>query len=200
MKRRFILAISTFLIGPALPVSAAVVSLAERQAITQPGETFEFNFDKLPASDGTGGYLIVVLNGDYTGHNRESAVVTLDAADGMLDVGGRRKNGVITNTIAGLTLKRHKSTEFGLNDHRRRWRFAVSGSLLDALLADDQITVNIQNDPDVGINRMVNPDFVRVRLIYNESPAVIPIPPALPLLLTALIALAAVARRHRHVI
>lgn len=198
MKLSYIVVITALLVGQALPASAAVVSVGERQAITSPGETFDFEFDGLPASDGTGGFLILVLNGDYSGRDTESAMISLDTAGGILDVGGNQADGVITNTIPGLTVKKFRSRVFSLNDQKRRWRFALSGSLLDSLLADDQIKINVQNDPDVGSGLMNNPDFIRVRLVY-DTPAVIPVPPAFPLLLTALVAFAAVARRKQMV-
>lgn len=196
MKLTTFFAISAILAGIASSVSAAVVHKSQRQPIITDGQFFEFVFDGLPASDGTGGEFLFVANGDYGSSESESAVVTLDLAGGMLDLGGSAPDKIISNTVPGLSLKTFGTTRFDTNDFQHVWRFIMSGTLLDTLLADDKIEVDIQNDPDVGHVRAVNPDFVRVAFEYTEETAVIPIPTALPLFVTALVGLCLVARRR----
>lgn len=149
-------------------VHATPFSVSDQQLITRSGQVFNFNFSPVPTS-GTTGQFSITLNGDFSGFTTESAVATIDLAGGFLDlgVGG---NGIITNTISGLTLNSYNSTTFAFDDRQLDWVFDMSDTLLNTIIADGSITTTVTNDPGVNPFSRVNPDFVRVGYRYESVP------------------------------
>nr|WP_203299240.1 PEP-CTERM sorting domain-containing protein [Marinobacter sediminum] len=162
------LPIIAFLLAFAPAAFAIPVSVSDTQSITTSGQLFNFSFSGLPTA-GTGGVLGITLNGDYSGFNTESAVASLDVAGGALDL-GNTANGVISNTIAGLTLSTYSKTTFSFNDVAHRWLFNISDTLLNSMIGDGMFTATVRNDPGVDIFAASNRDFVRVSLRYTSVP------------------------------
>lgn len=160
---------------------ALPVSVSDQQAITTRGQSFDFNFTGL-ANSGTGGQFSITLNGDYSNHASESAVSSNgDFFGGLLDLGSGT-NGIITNTIAGLTYNSYSRTKFSSNDIEHSWVFDISDSLLNSMLSDGAFSVNVKNDSGVNLIGMSNPDFVRVGLSYNTATTSVPEPASLAFL------------------
>jgi len=162
------LPIIAFLVAFAPAAFAVPVSVSDTQSITTSGQLFNFSFSGLPTA-GTGGQLGITLNGDYSGFNSESAVATLDVAGGSIDL-GNTANGIISNTIAGLSLASYTKNTFSFNDVAHRWLFNLSDTLLNSMIGDGTFTAAIQNDRGVDIFGESNPDFVRMGLRYTAVP------------------------------
>ena len=148
---------------------ALPISVSGQQAIGVSGQNFNFNFAGLPTT-GTGGQFNITLNGDYSGFDSESAVITLDVAGGNLDLGNfNATNGIISNTIAGITLSSYSLTQFAFDDVQQSWVFDISDALLATLLADGTLTASVQNDQGVDPFEAANPDFVRVGFEFTNG-------------------------------
>lgn len=169
---------------------ALVISVSDTQGQTVSGQNFNFAFAGLP-SPGTGGIFELVMRGDYSGFTTESAVASIDMAGGQLDVGDTA-NGVISNSISGLSLISSNRTSFAFDDVLWEFSFSLSDALLNAAIADGLFTTNVNLDR--GVNAF-NPQtaFVRVGLNYTAN---VPAPGALALLGAGLAAFG-FARRNR---
>ena len=122
-----------------------------------------------------------LARGDYTAPTFETATVTLDLLGGSLRLGD---TGVQLNTIAGLSLNTNNTIAGGSGvDQILDYLFDLSAALLDSLLADNQITVNVQNTAGVTAQTGFT-DFVQVGFDYNSAP--IPEPTTLALMGIAL--------------
>jgi hypothetical protein len=141
---------------------ATPIVVSSQQLISSSGQLFHFSFSGLP-KEGANGQFNIILNGDFSDANSESSIINLDVALGLLDLGnGNLPNGIIRNTIAGLTLNTYSRQVFESNDIEHSWVFNISDSLLSTLLMDGTLGVVVKND--VGVDPLVrrNPDFVRV--------------------------------------
>lgn len=146
---------------------ALPIVVSNQQLITSPGQLFHFNFAGLP-TEGSNGQFSITLNGDFSGANSETSIVNLDIASGILDL-GNGTNGILTNTIAGVSLQSYSRTIFESNDIEHSWIFNIADSLFANLLIDGNLGVVVKND--VGVNPLVrrNPDFVRVGYTYQTK-------------------------------
>lgn len=170
MSSRAILLCMLF-ISPAL--FAIPISVSNQQLITASGQLFHFNFTGLP-DEGTNGQFNITLNGDFSGANSESSVTNLDVALGILDIGnGNLPNGIIANTISGLTLQSYTRQIFESDDIEQTWVFDISDSLLASLLADGALGVVVKNDNGVNPLARRNPDFVRVGYTYQSLDTIV---------------------------
>lgn len=191
---KFIILLISLLLTSQLAVALPIhVDLSQQQLITTDGQLFNFSFPGL-LNDGIGkhGQFSVVLNGDYSGANSESSVINLDVALGLLDLGnGLLPNGIITNTVMGLTLNSYSRTIYESDDIQHSWVFDISDGLLNTMLADKVLTVRVKNDPGVNALSKLNPDFVRVGFNFDFF---VPEPTTSILLVLGLLGL--VARRR----
>jgi len=145
---------------------AMPVSVSDTQLQTSNGQLFNFSFGGLP-NPGTSGQYLLTMRGDYSGFNSESAVASIDIAGGLLDV-GNTANGVISNTIAGLSLASSNRTVFSFDDVRWDFVFNMTDALLNAAIADTVFTSRVNLDP--GVNNFNNRSFVTVGLRYEAVP------------------------------
>ena len=186
-------AFAVVLWGPTPDAQAIPVSVSDSGAITTSGQTFTFSFTGLPSS-GTGGQFSTTLNGDYSGFDAESAVYTLDAAGGSLDL-GNGTNGIVTNTVPGLSLASFSQTTYSFDDQELTWTFDMSDSLLSTVIADGTINTTVVNDSGVNAFSAANPDFVQVGYAYQSSQSQsVPNPAPLSLMLLGLLAFAGIRR------
>lgn len=156
----------TLLLSPAL--YAIPINLSSQQLITSSGQLFHFSFTGLP-TEGLNGQFNITLNGDFSGANSESSVSNLDVALGILDIGnGNLLNGIITNSISGLTLNSYTRQIFESDDIEQTWVFDLSASLLTTVLADGNLNIVVKNDNGVDPLARRNPDFVRVGFHYQS--------------------------------
>ncbi|AHI30208.1 PEP-CTERM sorting domain-containing protein [Marinobacter similis] len=163
---------------------AVPVSLSQSQNISADGQNFSFLFNSLPKSDGTGGFFRFRARGDYTDPRFETALITLDGSGGRLKV---NEKGIVSNSITGLSLSSNNTTPGGGGvDQTLDFIFALSGSLLDTLLADSSISVGVDNSGDVDAQSSYR-DFVRVGFGYQTAP--VPEPGAAYLLALGLLGL-----------
>jgi len=168
-----------------LAAHAVPVSVSQTQNISANGQNFSFLFSGLPASDGTGGFFRFFARGDYTDPKFETALITLDGLGGSLKV---NENGIVSNSITGLSLSSNNTTPGGGGvDQTLDFIFALSGSLLDTLLADSSITVDVDNSGDVDAQSSYQ-DFVQVGFGYYGTVSV-PEPSAVYLLALGLLGL-----------
>ncbi|WP_286221220.1 PEP-CTERM sorting domain-containing protein [Marinobacter apostichopi] len=163
---------------------AVPVSVSQTRSISADGQNFSFLFNSLPASNGAGGFFRFFARGDYTDPRFETALITLDGLGGSLRV---NENGIVNNSITGLSLSSNNTTPGGGGvDQTLDLIFALSGSLLDTLLADSSITVGVDNSGDVDAQSSYR-DFVRVGFDYRA--ASVPEPSAAYLLALGLLGL-----------
>lgn len=163
---------------------AVPVSLSQSQNISADGQNFSLLFNSLPESNGNGGFFRFRARGDYTDPKFETARITLSGSGGSLKV---NEKGVVSNSITGLSLSSNKTTPGGGGvDQTLDFIFALSGSLLDTLLADSSITVGVDNSGDVDAQSFYR-DFVQVGFGYQ--PASVPEPSAVYLLALGLLGL-----------
>ena len=153
----------------AAPTFAAPISVSDQQAITTAGQAFNFSFGGLPTS-GTGGQFSITLNGDYSGFASETSVASVDVAGGSLDLGNQNNaNGIVSNSVSGLTLDSYSITTFSFNDVEQSWVFNISDALLALMLGDGTLTASVQNQRDVNPFNEANADFVRVGYSYQSG-------------------------------
>jgi len=178
-------------------LQAAPISVASVSASTVDGQLHEFTFSPLAPSDGTGGQLLITLDGDYSPRMypplSEGAMVTLEGLPGMLDLYNGGGNGVGLNSIAGLSLNSAAGIGSLGNNVTLSWVFDLSSGLLDTLLADNQIAGSVQDAPDVTSSTFGG--FVQVGVDYVGNPA--PEPTSLALFGMTALGMTAGFRRRR---
>ena len=169
-----------------IPAMAIPISVNQSQNITANGQNFVFNFPGLDASDGNGGTFRFLARGDYTAPP-ETATVTFDSLGGSVVL----SNCAANIGVPGLSLIT-SSCFTPLNsgsDTKLDFLFAMSGTLLDSLLADSNITVHVNNNPAVSdLTPTTWTDFIQVEIDY-ESAAAVPEPGTLLLLSSGLLGL-----------
>jgi len=170
MKAKILGLLAVGLLAGPMAVRGAPVSLSSEQNITSSGQLFNFSFGGLVPS-GTGGTFSLTLNGDYSAGNvLETATATIDIAGGFLTVGNDAGNGILFNSIAGLSLFSNSETAFADNDVELSWTFSLTDALLNSLLADGVLTASVQNSDDVDPLWFADYDFVRIAFNYNAVP------------------------------
>lgn len=154
---------------------ATLFTVNEQQAIERIGQSFSFEFLDVP-TPGSNGQFSITLNGDYSGSDTESSMVSIDFAGGILDLGAG-DNGIISNTITGLTLNTYTVESFADSDRELSWIFNMSDILLGTIIDDGMITANVQNDISVDPLSLVNPDFVWLGFSYDvAAPSSVEVP------------------------
>ena len=179
MPGRSLIAAGTLALVTA-PVLAAPVSTKDTQEITIAGQAFSFSFPSLAQSDGAGGQFHFFARGDYTDPGNETVAVTLDVLAGTLTLS---ENGVVVNTIPGLTLSSNNTVPDpgGGTDQILDFLFDISATALNSILADGSITANVQNSPSVSDGTTSPDERVELGVSYNSTLAV-PVPATLTLL------------------
>ena len=172
--------------------SATFISVAETQLQTSDGQEFNFSFASLP-NPGTNGSFSLKMRGDYSGFNSESSLATIDIAGGLLDV-GNTANGVISNTISGLSLSSSNKTTFTFDDVQWDFMFTMSDILLNQVIFDSVANFTIDLDP--GVHNFATSSFVSVGLDY-ESVSV-PEPSIIALFAAGLFGIGFARRRRTH--
>lgn len=179
---------------------AAPVSVSDMQNQNRTGQNFNFTFDGLAASDGTGGTLVFHARGDYDGNGNNPRSETLSwNAEG--EIGARRVGGFVqgANGLGGP----FDFTNLFVRARNIEWQrtYELSGALLDGLLADSivNIFVNLRN----GVNVLNGPRYVEITLNYNTAPNLnrnvspVPLPAGLPLFGTGLAVMGFVGWRRK---
>lgn len=171
---------------------ATLFTVNEQQAIERIGQSFSFEFLDVP-TPGSNGQFSITLNGDYSGFDTESSMVSIDFAGGILDLGAG-DNGIISNTITGLTLNTYTVESFADSDRELSWIFNMSDILLSTIIDDGMITANVQNDISVDPLNRVDPDFVWIGFSYDvadPSSVEVPEPSSLSLFMLGVFGLGA---------
>ena len=163
---------------------AAPVVLNDLQNQTIDGENFNFAFNGLAPSDGTGGTLVLHVRGDYdvpsayTGP-REFLDWDAEGQIGATGVGGFQEG------IDGSGGPFDFVNVF-VPYRNIEWQrtYTLSNAVLSALLVDSVINIFV----DLGINvDVLEPNnFVEITINYNSGVAVVPLPAALPLFASGL--------------
>lgn len=191
MRKLFKLAALLIFMGP-LAAYAAPVSVSQTQDITTDGQDFTFDFLGLPASDGSGGQFSFYARGDYTDPQFETPFITFEFVSGTLQLNDM---GVVSNTVAGLSLFANNTVAGGGGvDQVLDFVFDMDGSLLDSLLADNMITVFVDNPDSVNAQSSYR-DFVQLTFDYNSAPKQVPTPAPLALMGLGLVGIGFVRRR-----
>lgn len=197
MKLRTVLAL--MLAAPA--AFAAPITVGDQQKISNTAQTFQFNFNALPASSGAGGKLNIVLNGDFsTNDANEYADFTFEGK-GTISLGGAWTNGIKANAVNGLSFSSYVLSSVGSADDRQRsWEFNLSDVLLNALIADSKFKVTVKNSGAVQSYNQTNQDFIDLKFTFSPAaPAAdadVPEPTSLALAGLGL-GMVALARRRR---
>ncbi len=177
---------------------ATLFTVSDQQEITtngsiaDGGQKFDFEFLNVPTT-GSNGQFSITLNGDYSGNDTESAVVRIDSVEGMLDLGAD-VNGIITNTISGLTLSTYSVAPDNGNDRELSWTFNIDDALLNTIISDGMITANVLNDWAVDPYNASDPDFVKIGFSYDVTDSfsiAVPEPSSLSLLILGVFGLGA---------
>jgi hypothetical protein len=181
---------SLFLSALSFSAFAIPISVSQSQDITSNGQSFIFDFVGLANSDGNGGLFNFYAQGDYTDPVNETANIRFELLGGALVV---NDSGVVSNSVTGLSLLANNTTAGGTGTNQiLDYVFSLSGSLLDSLLADSNISVSIANSSAVTNQTSYN-DFVSVGFDY-ESVAV-PEPSVLALFAVGLFGMGFARRR-----
>lgn len=182
------------LAGLATGASAASIGVTETQAQTSEGQNFLFSFAGLAASDGNGGTLVISARGDYeevAPLGGEAMSVDAEGQFSVAQLGGFDGN----NTGVGLGGPFDSFEQFSaFTDVAFTRTFNLSGTILDALLADG--TINVAIDLTDGVDIFDSNSAVTVSVNYDtvDTPTV-PLPAGMPLLLAGLGGLAMMRRR-----
>ncbi len=168
-----------FISTGAATVQAVPIVLNDVQNQVSDGQNFNFLFSGLPASDGTGGTLVLRAVGDYDGAGNQLETLAWDAEGqiGATAVGGfvNGAGGVggpfdIVNVIVPLRQIEWQKT------------YTLSNTILTALLADSVINVFV--DLASNVDNLEIGNLIDITINYNV--AVVPIPAALPLFASGL--------------
>jgi len=153
---------------------AAPVVLNDLQNQTVDGQNFNFVFNGLTPSDGTGGTLVLRARGDYDGGSVESLDWTAEGVFGATGVGG------FVDGINGSGGPFDFVNLFiPFRDIEWQRTYVLSNADLTMLLADLIINISVDLDSEVGALEL--PRFVEITINYNSDVAVVPLPAAFPL-------------------
>lgn len=180
MKQLLIAAFTLCIAGVA---NATPISLSQTQNITSSGQTLNFDFLGAPESDGSGGLFSFYAKGDFTDSaapGEENASISMDLLGGSLVL---NDGGVVSNSIAGLSLVSNSSTDLsGGSNNVLDFVFSLSGPLLDSLLADLAINVAVDLSSSVTYFPSYSP-YMTLGFDYNDnSSSKVPEPGTLALL------------------
>lgn len=161
------LVLFTAFIGLSSLAQATLITLNDTQNQTVSGQNFTFNFSGLLASDGTGGEFILHAQGDYDGRCDETLSWDIDGIVSAGPVGGF--NDVACGGIpeqGGPFDFANVFQSFGNIEFQRT--YTLSGTDLNAILADGALTIFVDLDANVGL--FDPPNFVEVTLNYDSVP------------------------------
>lgn len=179
MKNYKVLIITLLLQVSISVADAALVQLPTgKLAQTVSGQTFNFDFNGVPLSDGTDGELILRARGDYT-----PAIAGFDESIGLnidgASLGSLRMDDANSNVL----------NNFGPNDNEWEQTVLLPGFFLENFWTSDgviNLVINLGSDVSLDFNPAEA--YVDVTLKYSTD-AVVPEPPVFFLLLTGLLLL-----------
>jgi len=183
----------------AATANASIQTVTQTQDITTDGQNFTFTFSSLVDSDGAGGIFTFFTVGDFT-ESHETASIALEILGGILILNDL---GVQSNTIAGLSLNSFSASNvFSAIQQTLDYEFSLSGALLDSLLADNTITVAVDNSTGVNPfnprNSGVPTDpFITLGFEYNSIDSNGAIPEPTSLIVWGLLGAMCLKRRRR---
>jgi len=153
---------------------AALITLNDIQNQTVAGQNFNFNFNGLSGSDGTGGSFVIHAQGDYDGAVSEALAWDIDSVVSVAEVGGFVSGVGVGGPFDFVNVFQ----PLGNLEFQRT--YALSALDLDNILADGMLNIFVDLDADVGL--FASPNFVEVTLTYNSVTSTVPEPASLALL------------------
>ncbi len=156
---------------------AAPVSVSDLQNQTTAGQNFNFNFNGLAASDGTGGTLVLHAQGDYENGGLNTNEFLDWTAEGVVGATGV---GNFNGTVGSGGPFDFAIVSQALGNIEWQRAYTLTGAELDALLADSVISVFVDLADGVGLFNP--PNFVEISINYNSATNVVPLPAGLPLI------------------
>lgn len=180
MKKLIEVAVATFLGLCLNSAYAGLITLNDIATQTIDGQNFNFNFNGLAQSDGTGGSFILHAAGDYDGRDDETLSWNIDGLVGVGAVGGFCSTGItsVCTSGGGATTSGGQGGVFdsvtvGQPLGQVEWTrtYSLNGALLDSILADGMagIFIDLDDNVDASFNP---PRFVEVTLKYNSRVSV----------------------------
>lgn len=172
--KKFKIALLVLFLQLNITAEAALITLATGQvAQTTARQSFSFDFNELPSSDGTGGILILKARGDYTANIVDEFInLKVDQSE----LGSYN----LSNASASIN--------HGPNDNEWTKILDVGDFFLTRWLSDGNINLWVNLGAAVSLDFNPAAAYVDVTLTYNTLTAV-PIPPAMYLFATGLLLL-----------
>ena len=191
MKKWILLPSILVLAGFADPAGAVPVSFNQTQNQTLEGELFNFIFNGVPLSDGTGGEFILHAQGDYDGRDDETLTWDIEGIVSGGPVGG------FNDVVLPIDPPQGGPFDFvivhqPLGNVEFQRTYLLTGAEVNAIVADGTISIFADLFDTVGFFNP--PNFVEVTFNYSTGAA--PEPSTLLLLGLGLMGVARARRRR----